>query len=241
MNFDDVAVATITKVRGKHDGGLIVEALTDLASKGMPLSVSDGGSSRHFLDRVGRLPNVSLVPPSADGLVAQVRASVKSAQRTGRRFILYTEPDKRLFVTRWMPDFLTRAADDDDVGIVLAARSTAGFRTFPAFQRYTETAANELCYAATGLRNDYFYGPFLMARRLATQVGRAPHTLGWGWRPFLFVTAHRLGLRIVSVTGHYRCPTDQRYENDRDKQHRVRQLAENALGVVAASAHWTAD
>ena len=65
-------------------------------------------------------------------------------------------------------------------------------------------------------------------------VARTPSTLGWGWRPFLFLTACRLGYRVASVTRHYKCPAGQRRENDRAREHRRRQLLENVRGVITA-------
>ena len=82
------------------------------------------------------------------GLLAQVRTSLHRAQETGARYIFYTEPNKEQFFAESLDEFLTRAmarADGDhDFGMVLPARSEASFATFPSFQQYTESVANEL-------------------------------------------------------------------------------------------------
>ena len=43
----------------------------------------------------------------------QVRASVSKAQRTGKRFILYTEPDKQAFFNRWIKIGVSQDAAQD--------------------------------------------------------------------------------------------------------------------------------
>ena len=233
MKLADVAVATITRARDRDEERLIAAALRRLSRSALPIAVADGGSSARFLESLRRLRGVTFVTPKHHGLISQVQASVESAHRTGRTFILYTESDKNRFFDRALVDFVRRAPHH--AGIVLAARSEAGFKTFPPIQRLTESTANELCSTAIGATMDYFYGPFLMHRRLAAHVARAPLTLGWGWRPFLFATAHHLGYRIEAVVGDYRCPVTQRGEGDAEKKHRVRQLTENVLGIFTAT------
>ena len=232
MKLRDVTVATITRVRGQADEKLILRALSHLTDRALPIALSDRGSSRRFVNRVRGLPSVTLVPPREDGLVGQVQASFAEACRAGSRFVLYTEPDKDWFFDGPVFDFIARA--DDHAGIVLAARSPAGFKTFPPFQQLAESSASELCRQLTGVKADFFYGPFLVTRELAGHVAHAPGTLGWGWRPFLFLAAHRLGYRLASVAGPYRCPEAQRIEDERDKRYRMRQLVDNASGLIAA-------
>jgi hypothetical protein len=56
--------------------------------------------------------------------------------------------------------------------------------------------------------------------------------LGWGWRHFAFGAARRLGYRVVLVEGEYACPADQRLEDDGERLHRARQLAQNIEGLL---------
>jgi hypothetical protein len=231
MKSCDVAIATMTRARDVDEERLIARALGRLSKHAMPIAVADGGSSRRFVDDIRQLTGLTVIRAKHDGLVGQVQASVHKAYATGREFILYTEPDKHAFFDHAIGDFVRLAPEE--AGIVLAGRSAPGFKTFPPIQRVTESAANELCSSIIGTTTDYFYGPFLLHRRLATHVARAPWNLGWGWRPFLFATAHRLGYRIATIIGDYRCPSRQRMEDNRDRQHRVRQFAENARGILA--------
>lgn len=65
---------------------------------------------------------------------------------------------------------------------------------------------------------------------LPSVSGMEPH-LGWGWRHFVFLAAHRHGLHVNHVTGDYPCPADERAEAEADRAHRLRQLSQNILGL----------
>jgi hypothetical protein len=231
MNLSDIAVATVTRVRGREEKRTVRLSLRTLLASGIPVAAADGGSSKGFRDWLRRLPNVTLTE-GHHSLVGQVQAGIAEAHKTGRPFILYTEPDKRDFFAGGLADFVERAAIAGSIGIQLAARSTSAFATFPPFQRLAEARANDLCRRTIGADTDYFYGPFLVRRELAHLVCSASVDLGWGWRPFLFVTASRLGHRVVGIPGNYECPRDQRSEHDRDKEHRLRQFTDNVRGLL---------
>jgi hypothetical protein len=231
VNLSDIAVATITRVRGRDEERTVKQSLRTLEATGIPVAASDGGSPNRFVDWLRHPPNLTLAA-RGDTLVRQVRASIAEAHKTGRPFILYTEPDKRDFFARGLADFIERASIARSIGIQLAARSKSALTTFPPFQRLAEASASELCGRTIGADTDYFYGPFLVRRELARLVFSASDDLGWGWRPFLFVTASRLGHRVVGIQGHYECPRDQRSEQDRDKEHRLRQFTDNVRGLL---------
>ena len=231
MNLSDIAVATITRVRGRDEERTVRQSLRTLVATGLPVVASDGGSPKRVVDWLRHLPGLTLAK-RGNTLVRQVRASVAQAHRTGKPFILYTEPDKCDFFAGGLAEFIERASSGGSGGIQLAARSRSAFTTFPPFQRLAEASASELCRRTIGADTDYFYGPFLVRRELAPLVFSASDDLGWGWRPFLFVTASRLGHRVVGIPGKYECPRDQRSETDRDKEHRLRQFADNVRGLA---------
>jgi len=232
MDKSDIAIATMTLVRSPAEEDLLSRTLQRLAELDMPLIVTDAGASATFVERIRSLPGVTLTRPPRRGLVEQVQDSIRCATETGRHFVLYTEPDKLAFVSRHLHRFLASASDAPDVGLVLAARSDASFATYPPTQRYVESVVNELCGARTGVRGDYSYGPFIMTRRLARHVSCAPATLGWGWRPFVFVASSRQGFGIQHVVGDYECPPDQMREDEAERLHRLRQLRDNVAGLI---------
>ena len=234
LNPRGLPVATMTLARNAEEDALLRRGLAVLAAHGMRVAVADGGSAPAFVDAVRALPTVTMCPPAEPGLVAQVGASIATAATWGSSFVLYTEPDKETFFREHLAGFLQRADRADDVGIVVAGRSAEAFATFPAAQRQAETFANFLCADATGVRGDYFYGPFLFRTRLASLVAGLPRTIGWGWRPYLFAAAARRGYRTVVVEGDFRCPEDQRVETDTDRDHRLRQLGQNISGLSLA-------
>ena len=206
------------------------QSLSVLVASGIPVAASDGGSPNRFVDRLRHLPNLTLAK-RGNSLVRQVRASVAEAHKTGRPFILYTEPTSAISSTVALP-----ISSSAPRSLVLSASSSpliqSALTTFPPFQRLAEASASELCHRTIGADTDYFYGPFLVRRELARLVFSASDDLGWGWRPFLFVTASRLGHRVVGIPGDYECPRDQRSEHYRDTEHRLRQFTDNVRGLL---------
>jgi len=230
----DIAIATVTLCRDAAEEARLREALVALTDLGLPVAVSDGGSGEAFTTLLANLAGVMTAEPLGPHLVGQVQASLSRARQCGARSILYVESDKRTFFEKELTPFLQGAASCDDAAIVVAGRSAGSFETFPPLQRLTEQAINALCGEMIGVQGDYSYGPFLMARELADRIASVPAEIGWGWRPFLFVTAHLEGRRVAHVTRDFCCPDDQRDESPSEKLHRLRQLAQNVNGVTLA-------
>lgn len=228
-----LAVATMTWARSAHEELTLRRSLQRLAHTGLRVSVADVGNNPGFADFLGALPAFTVMVPDGAGLVAQVKASIEMAARFGTPYILYTEPDKESFFSGALTDFIERAGDEWHVSVVLASRDERSLRTFPPMQRYTEGVVNHLCAEFLGCSGDYCYGPFLMDRGLLPVIADLPPDLGWGWRPFVFRAARHRGLRVSHVTGDYPCPPDQRTEDEDERRHRMRQLTQNVLGLIA--------
>jgi hypothetical protein len=235
MDLRDIAVGTITLARTSDEADAMQEALQALAAADLPIAIADGGSPEPFVRAVAALPRVSLVSAAGEGLVGQVRASLAHARSHATGWLLYTEPDKRDFFAGHLDDFLRRAEPADGIGVILASRSPASFETYPPVQQYTETVANRLCADATGLAADFMYGPFLLSPRLLPFLDDLPASVGWGWRPFVFGLARRIGLGIASIEGDYVCPPDQRLGDEAERLHRMRQLSQNVDGLVRSA------
>jgi hypothetical protein len=235
MRTDQISVATITRARDPREEGLVHRTLAALSARGFHTAVADGGSRPSFVDDLSRIPNLTLAPRDHSGLIGQIKASVRVARTRSARHILYVESDKEQFVTRSLDGFISQALEHEDAGVVLASRSSDSFGTFPSFQRRTESAFNAVASALVGVDADFLYGPFLMNDAVAALVEGAAPDLGWGWRPFVFSTAQRLGHRILHVEGDYRCPPEQVDEDEAERQHRLRQLRQNLKGLVQAS------
>jgi hypothetical protein len=233
MNGDRVGVATITWARTDAEDTLLRRSLERLAAFGMPLAIGDAGTRPSFTAFLERLPGVTVSVPAARGLVPQVQESLAIASTFDKAFTLYVEPDKELFFAGPMVDFLRRAPDRPEVGVVIASRSEPSFSTFPPMQRYAEGVINHLCAERLGPVGDYSYGPFLIAYDLLPTVSTLDTTLGWGWRHAAFATTVRSGRGLAFVTGDYCCPPDQRIEDEAERSHRVRQLTENIRGLLA--------
>ena len=232
MHSNQVTVATMTWARSAEEDALLRRALTSLAACGMPLVIADAGVSTSFLRFLERLPHASVVVPSDRGLISQISTSLEAAGSHRSRFILYTEPDKQSFFERGLCDFVRAAGNHPDAGVILASRSPESLLTFPRMQRYAEGVINNLCGELVGVTGDFSYGPFVMDSALVPFVAGLDPRLGWGWRHFIFRTAHRQGRRIALIAGDYPCPEQQRMEDDAERSHRLRQLSQNLLGLI---------
>ncbi|HEY8562536.1 MAG TPA: hypothetical protein VIL74_19310 [Pyrinomonadaceae bacterium] len=235
MDKNKVAIATMTWARDAREETLLRESLTLLARQRVPTFVSDGGSSEGFIRFLERFDDFRVFHGGGNGLFPQIRRSLRAAIDSGAKFVLYTEPDKKLFFDARLPEFLSNAPSEENVGVVLASRSPAGFATFPEFQRYTETVVNDLCFEIIGERFDYTYGPFLFNRKLADCLERAGDAIGWGWRPFLFAAARLTGYKIVQSANDYSCPAEQRDETNSERLYRMKQLSESIDGLLESA------
>ncbi len=233
MKLEDIAVATITWARTAHEEAVLVAALNALARAGLPVAVADRDGSEPFRHCLRNLPGFHLCATSATGLVPQVQASMAAADGFSRRFILYVEPDKEFFFTHRLHDFLRSVPSDDTLGVAIASRSADSLATFPPMQRYTERVMNELCAGIIGRDGDYWYGPFVLTRKLLPHIARLDRGVGWGWRHAAFAAAARDGLEVVHVIGDYPCPSTQRDEDGEERTHRMRQLSQNILGLIS--------
>ena len=231
----DLTVATITLARSPAEAENLLGALTRLAHHGLPIVAADGGSLATFRERAGALPGVTLLatePGSGPRLLSQVRLAVTTAAATGRRLVLYTEPDKHAFFERSLAALVTAALEDADA-VTLAARDPDSFSTFPAGQRLTESLMNRLAGEALGGDGDYTYGPLVTPARLASCLDEIRGDVGWGWRFFLLARAHRLGLPVRRHVGDFPCPPDQRGEDGpAARVYRMEQLSQNVAGLA---------
>jgi hypothetical protein len=228
----NVCIATISWARNEEEENTLSESLTGLAGLGIPVYITDGGSSERFRKCLNSFPNFAV--QQAKGLWPQAKNSIRAAQQSGAHFILYTEPDKFEFFSNHLSN-LFRQPVDDKTGVLLASRSSQGFSTFPSFQQMTETTINNCCKEVIGKDIDYCYGPFLFNVKLIPYLDALDDNCGWGWRPFVFAMAHRLGLRVESFQGDFYCPADQRQDDEGERIYRMKQLTQNINGLVQAT------
>ena len=234
MDEREVAVATMTWARDATEESSLRESLPALAALGLAVYVTDGGSGAAFIDFLRALPNFHVCDPPRRGPWRQAAQSLLAARASGRPFVLYTEPDKTDFFRLTLREFISAAPADEGVGVVLASRSASSFETFPEFQRRTESAINLCCAEVVGARFDYSYGPFLLARALVPHLSGADDAIGWGWRPYAFGTARRLGYRVAHVERHLPCPPEQREDGPAERLYRIKQLGQNIQGLVGS-------
>ncbi len=235
MNNKDLSIATITWARDDSEEALLRTSLQQLATLQLPVYITDGGSNQGFLDFLKGFPNFVVSEAKAKGLWPQAKSSLLQAYQSGSAFILYTEPDKEDFFKTGLLRMLEQVEVDKQSGIITASRSSAGFASYPAFQQMTETTINNCCYEITGHRIDFTYGPFLLNSQLIPYMERVEHNMGWGWRPYAFGIATRLGYRIETFTGEFFCPPGQQEDNPKERLYRMRQLSESIEGIILSA------
>lgn len=232
----DVCVATMAWARDPGEEQVLRAALAALERTGLPVTLADKGDNPAFTQFARALRGASVIASPVGALVPQVQASLRAAARAGTRFVLYTEPDKELFFAARLAPFCERAPRDARVGVVLAARSEASFATFPAIQQYTEGVINHLMGEITGQPGDYSYGPMLLASELLPEVIALDADVGWGWRHFAVCRAVRRGLTVHLLEDDHPCPAEGRLDEEGERTHRLRQLAQNITGLLRGTA-----
>lgn len=235
MNKNDISIATITLARNDGEEKLLRESLQQLAELRIPVFITDGGSREGFLDFLRSIPHFTLSKANARGVWNQAKNSLSEAYQANSEFIFYTEPDKLEFFRKGLPDMLGKVQTNEKTGIIMASRSDIGFSTFPRFQQMTETAINKCCAEIMGKPVDYTYGPFLLKEQLVPYLKLVQEDIGWGWRPFTFGIAHRLGLEVDAFIKDFSCPSDQREDNATERIYRMKQLNQNIQGLVLST------
>lgn len=235
MNKNNICIATISWARDEAEEKLLTESLQELATLNVPVYITDGGSTPTFVSFVRSIPHFSLLTTEGKGVFAQAKNSLLAAQAAATPFIFYTEPDKKAFFKTGLPQFLAAIEEKETLGIHLASRSIEGFGSFPPFQQMTETTINNCCKELIGQDVDYTYGPFLLNKALVPYLQMIKEDIGWGWRPYLFTVAHRLGLDVKVFIADFACPPDQREDDQKERIYRMRQLEQNTRGIVLAA------
>ena len=235
MNKNNLCIATISWARNENEEKVLTNALEQLASFNIPVFITDGGSRDSFLQFLQNIPHFTLLKAEGKGVYAQAKNSLQAAGQTGSSFILYTEPDKEDFFRAGLPSLLDRVEEAASLGVHLASRSKTGFATFPAFQQMTETTINNCCKELIGDDVDYTYGPFLLNKKLVAYLDKVYEDIGWGWRPFIFTIAKRLGLDVKAFVQDFACPEEQRNDDQKERVYRMRQLEQNIRGIVLAA------
>ena len=234
MNRNRIVITTITLARNQQEEELLRKSLEHLAKLSIPVFLTDGGSGKSFLEFLRSFSHFTLLNP-AKGVWPQARNSLLEAEKSNAEFIFYTEPDKTAFFADSLPDMIEQISTNEQTGVVLASRSLKGFASFPSFQQMTETTINCCCEELIGKPFDYTYGPFLLNKKLIPFLKDLSRDIGWGWRPYLFHIAKRLGYCVEAFVGNFYCPVEQRNDDGKERIYRMKQLTENIEGLILSA------
>lgn len=235
MDLKDVSIATITWARDEREESLLRKALEELNRFDIPIFITDGGSNSLFIEYISSLANITITSTEKKGLYNQVTNSLSAAFESGSKFIFYTEPDKFKFFKLHLREMLNSVLVNEATGIITASRSEQAFKTFPSFQHSCETTINNCCTEITQQNIDFTYGPFILNRSLVPYLEGLKETIDWGWRPYIFCIAYRLGYTIEDFVGAFECPPDQREDDAKERIYRMKQLSQNIEGIVLAA------
>jgi len=231
MNKNHLSISTISWARNEGEENLLKKSLQILAGLHLPVFITDGGSSQSFLDFLNSFTNFTISKAPAKGVWAQAKSSLEAAYQSGSDFVFYTEPDKFDFFHR-LPAILDKVNLAPQSGIVMMSRSPSAFSSFPAFQQMTETTINNCCAEVISDPVDYTYGPFIVNRKIVPYLISIKEELDWGWRPYAFSIARRLGYIVEAIEGDFNCPPDQQSDTPEERLYRMRQLQQNIHGIV---------
>jgi len=235
MDKNDICIATITWARNEAEERLLEESLQQLAKLNIPVMITDGGSGPAFLEFIRTFPHFTLLTATQKGVQAQVSNSLSVAFETGSPFIFYTEPDKKDFFSNSLLQIITEIETAETMGVIMASRAASAFSSFPLFQQMTETTINNCCAEIINKNFDYTYGPFVLRSALVPYLKQVNTDIGWGWRPYIFNIANRLGYNVEAAEGDFNCPPDQRKDDAKERIYRMRQLEQNIRGLVLST------
>ncbi|MDQ6812134.1 MAG: hypothetical protein M3040_00110 [Bacteroidota bacterium] len=235
MNKDQISIATITLARDEQEEQLLRTALHQLSQLNIPVYITDGGSRPGFLAFLAGFPQFIVSKKTARGVWEQAKNSLIEASETCE-YIFYTEPDKYEFFGKHLTKMIESVHPDEKIGVVLASRSACGFASFPAFQQMTETTINNCCAELIGKTTDFTYGPFLLRSTFVQYLKLVKDDIGWGWRPFVFNIANRLGFNVGAYVADFSCPPSQQQDTAAERIYRMKQLKQNIEGMVLSTA-----
>jgi len=235
MQLNQLSIATLTWARDEDEEKVLRQSMEQMAALQVPVFISDGGSSAEFLQFLKSFPHFHILPPAGNGVWPQAKNSLMAAFQNTSPFIFYTEPDKKDFFQHGVRAMIESIKDNANLGIVMASRSVKSFATFPPFQQMTETTINNCVAEVIGPKVDYTYGPFLMNKKLVPYLQQIEKDTSWGWRPYAFVVAKKLGLEVAFFEGDFDCPPAQQKDTEKDRLYRIQQLSQNIEGLLAAT------
>ena len=147
-------------------GNLAIEAVKTALEEGFQVVVVDGGSSEGFVDALTDL-DIEVSQQKERGMSTSRRQAFNEATlKTEAKVICWTEPEK-VSMVRELAD-AARSVLENEVDIVIPARSKSSFETYPPQQAESEQRANHYLNKVLRIADllpdgsedlDLFFGP----------------------------------------------------------------------------------
>lgn len=134
--------------------------------------------------------------------------ALKLATNYGSKTILWTEPERHTIVP-WIPKII-EPLEHGEAAISVPWRTDESWKSYPTFQRASETVGNMVYKESTGMDVDIFTGPLAFTREVSpyfcecdpTEFGAEDTYV----QHYALIQAHANGVKVVSV------PIDLEYD-----------------------------
>lgn len=193
MKKHDIAITTVSWARDHHEEKIIFESLQKLSELELPIIVADRGSPYSFVKKMRTLPNVNIL--EAEDLTDQLIQSHQIASEFGEN-LFYIAPDRQDFVEKYAHEFVEKFRTFTKPTLFSASRTPKSFATYPQFQQRAEGFVSYVIGDYVGHEEDYLFGPKIYPASLVHYFKFITGNLGWGLEAFVYVVAHRLGIKF---------------------------------------------
>lgn len=191
MIKQSLAISTVSLIRNKEEGKVVLETIKILSSLNIQVVIVDGGSPGKAKDKIKSLPNIIFL--ERRGLTNQLKTSFKRGAEVARS-LFYLHTDKLDFVEKYAQKLIDFHSTLKPETMLIPTRSTSTFKTYPAFQRKIEMYLNFILSDYLDKKADYYFGPKIFSSKLVPYLDKLQGDIGWGIEAYFYALNKRLRL-----------------------------------------------
>ena len=193
MKKSPIVITTISLIRTKEEEKVVIEAVKALSKLGVPIIISDGGSTNRQKEAIRKLPNITLY--EVKGHTNQlVNSFQKGAEIADALFYLHT--DKLDFVQKHASNAIKYYLNCPKNTMLVIARDKPSLKAYPKYQQETEKFLNFMISDYIGIKADYYYGPKIIPSKLVSYLSQLNKDIKWGIEAFFYTIHYRLSLPL---------------------------------------------
>lgn len=241
---ENVAIATSTFYKadevGKVRAGIAVKTVRDAMERGYSVSVVDSGSTDKFLKILEDLGACVLAEdPTVIGNHSMGKArrqAFKVAYETGRKIIVWTEPEKEHYIKEIWKTAVPILNDEAD----LVIPDRGNLDDYPTDQQHAEYFGNLLFKNLTEYELDIWSGPKTFSRKMINYFTDYKGEYGDLWEslfiPVLDIIHNKK--RVLSVRINYNHPSEQTEQEEGNPEFGFKRYKQLENLIPALYAHW---